>query len=169
MKLQQIDKARYRKHFNVVIVAFIASFMVLAVLLGQLFISLFSSPEADNFWFNFSGVGVAFIIVLSLVNHFKNHIFMSEVLYVWELKKQINYIHRKLAKVKKIAFDQQDVNALIILSFYYQACSQLYHLDDNTITVSSLNIEKQKLEELINKYNLTINVDLYEQALIQAI
>ncbi|MDG1733299.1 MAG: DUF3087 family protein [Thalassotalea sp.] len=169
MKLQKIDKVRYRKHFNVVMVAFIASFLILAVLLGQLFISLFSAPGADNFWFNLSGVAVAFLIVLTLVNRFKNHLFMTEVLYVWEMKKQINYIHRKLAKVKKLAFDEKNVDAIIILTFYYQACGQLYHLDDNTITVSSLNAEKQKLEDLIAKYNLTINIDLYEQALIKSI
>lgn len=166
MQLENIDKTRYRKHLNMTIIGFIVSFLVLAVVLGQALIMLFSSPDNDNFWFNFSGVGIAFVLILSIINLFKAHPFFTEVLYVWNLKQQINYIFRKLKKVKHAAYEQDNVEAMTILLFYYEACYQLYNLDDNTITLSSLVKEKNALESFIDERNLTIVVSHYQQSLI---
>ncbi|MEW6996945.1 DUF3087 family protein [Colwelliaceae bacterium BS250] len=166
MKLENIDKKTYRKHLNKIIVGFIITFMVLAVLFGQLFILIFAGNVDNNFWFNFSGVVLALIFTLTIINHFKHHKFMSEVYYVWKMKQQINYIYRKLKVVKKQALQESDISALIILSFYYKACRQLYTLDDNTITLSSLNRDEQELIAHLNSHNLTIDVNDYQQQLL---
>ncbi|KGJ99690.1 DUF3087 family protein [Thalassotalea sp. ND16A] len=168
MNLLNIDKQRYRQHLNKVIVGFIASFLLLALVFGQLLISIFAEPGGDNFWLNLSGVAIAFIIVASVINHFKHHPFMTEILYVWQLKQQINYIYRKLKPIEAQAFTQSNINALICLSFYYQACRQLYLLDDNTITLSSLTTAENKLKLFIDDHNLTIDSKDYQQQLLTA-
>jgi hypothetical protein len=43
--------------------------------------------------------------------------------------------------------------------FYYKACIQLYTLDDNTITLSSLNLKAAELDTQIESQNLTISTD----------
>lgn len=169
MKLKNIDKAIYRKHLNKVIVGFIITFLILAVLFGQLFIAIFAGQAENNFWFNFSGVVLALIFSLTIINHLKHHKFMTEVYYVWKMKQQINYIYRKLAVIKTQALQQSDVSALIILSFYYKACRQLYTLDDNTITLSSLDRDEQVLMVHLNNHNLTVDVNDYQQQLLSNI
>ena len=166
MKLIDIEKNVYRKNLNRVIVCFIASFALLAVLFGQLFIQVLATPSGDNFWFNFSGVVLALVICLSLVNKFKHHPFMTEIYYVWQLKQQINFIYRKLTKIKSSAFNDVDIEALTILDFYYKACEKLYLLDDNTITLSSLKKEQKELEQLLRSYNLSVENHQYQQSLL---
>ena len=43
MKLIEINKERYRKHLNIVIVAFISSLLILSLTFGTILINLFSS------------------------------------------------------------------------------------------------------------------------------
>ncbi len=169
MQLISIDKLRYRQHLNIVIGVFIGSFLILAVGFGTLFITLFGASDADNFWLNVAGVGLAFVLLLATINAIKNNPFMAEVYYVWQLKHQINLIYRKLKKIKKLAFTDKNINAIIILSFYYQACQQLYNLDDNTITMATLTTEHNHLQDFINSHNLTIVVENYHQQLLKTI
>lgn len=166
MQLRSVDKVRYRKRLNQVIIGFIISFLIIGVGIGQLLIKLFSHPGADNFWFNLSGVVFGLAIVFAVLNHFKNHKYMTEILYVWQLKQQINYIYRKLNTIKAAAFEHANVDALIILEFYYQACHQLYTLDDNTITLSSLLQEQNRHKQFILERNLRIDADQYQQSLL---
>lgn len=167
MQIQSIDKAIYRSRLNKVLFAFIVSFLVLALVFGQSLILLLSEPGQDNFWLNLSGVILALIVSLSVITQCKNKAFMHEVYYVWQLKQQINFIYRKLKKVKQFAFDDKDINALIILKFYYKACYQLYTLDDNTITLSSLNKEQQLLSNFLDDHNLNICESNYSEQLIK--
>ena len=48
MQLIDIDKVRYRKHLNIVIVAFISSLLVLSLLFGTVLISLFANVGDVN-------------------------------------------------------------------------------------------------------------------------
>ena len=83
---------------------------------------------------------------------------MHEVIYVWDLKQVLNLIHRRNKKLE-LAVEQNDVTAMQIMYFYYKACHQLYTLDDNTITLSSLNQKINKLDTQIESLNLTITAD----------
>ncbi|QBY02884.1 DUF3087 domain-containing protein [Thalassotalea sp. HSM 43] len=169
MQLQQINKSRYRAHLNKVIIAFIISFALLALGIGQALIVLISAPGADNFWLNVFGVALALMICLSVINQLKHHQFMHEVYYVWRLKQQINLIYRKLKAIKALAFDDNNTDAMIILTFYYQACRQLYELDDNTITLDSLNREQDKLAQHLQSLSLELNASQYDTSLLNIV
>jgi Protein of unknown function (DUF3087). len=167
MKLQDIDKKRYRKHLNMVIVALIISLMTLALSFGQLFIALLSSADGDNFIFNLSGVALAGAICLGVLHRLRHHEFMREVFYVWQLKQSLNKIYRKLRKIEA-ARDDGNVDAYIILNFYYAASSQLFKLDDNTITMDSLQAEINKLAALLESNDVKVSLDDYNSALLAA-
>ncbi len=170
MKLKEIDKPRYRKHLNIVIAILIVSLMALALLFGQAFIVLFSEAGSDNFKFNLAGVVVAGLICLKGLHGFKDHDFMIEVYYVWQLKQSLNKIFRKLRKIEEARDSGEDlkrhVTALTILNYYYAASEQLFKLDDNTITLDSFRLADQALQEKISATNLEIKVSDYDPGLL---
>lgn len=166
MKLENINKQRYRKHLNIVIVIGIVSLAALSLAISQSAIYFFTDREGTHFWLNLMGVVIATAIIGFTISRYKEHDFMTEVYYVWRLKQQINYIHRK-HQVLEQAIKEDNVTAMTAMAFYFEACRQLYDLDDNTITLSALNKKANELEEKINSLNLNINVANHHQDNLQ--
>ncbi|MFT7009568.1 MAG: hypothetical protein ACJAXJ_004118 [Colwellia sp.] len=165
MQLMNIDKARYRKHLNIVIVGFIATLLVLALIFGQLLILSFGQEQVNNFRYNLLGVALSLFACMAALHTLKTSDFFKEIYYVWQVKQIQNLIYRKVKKVKKAAKDLEQ-NALIILSFYYQSQKQVYQLDDNTLTIAKVNKEIADLQEIITDNNLTISAEQFEKKLI---
>ena len=100
MKLIQIDKARYRKHLNQVIIACVIALAVGSLAISQTLIALFPDPSGSHFHWNLLGVVVCSLLVGFVLNKYRNHDYMTEIVYVWELKKALNKITRKMPKLK---------------------------------------------------------------------
>ena len=188
MKLKDIDKAVYRKHLNIIIVGFIASLLTLALVYGQALIMLFADSaqllanpanvitgelvnEAtgteSNFSYNFMGVLLALLTCVFALHRLRFSAFFSEVYYVCQVKQQQNLIYRKLKKIKVAAeADDVNVNALIILNFYYASLKQVYLLDDNTLTMSKLNTDINELNSQLENLNLTLSTDQFEPSML---
>lgn len=188
MKLKDIDKAVYRKHLNIIIVGFIASLLTLALVYGQALIMLFAdstqllanpanvttgelvneaSGTESNFRYNFMGVLLALLTCVFALHRLRFSAFFSEVYYVWQVKQQQNLIYRKLKKIKAAAeADDVNVNALIILNFYYVSLKQVYLLDDNTLTMSKLNTDINELNTQLENLNLTLSTDQFEPSML---
>lgn len=166
MKLESIDKQTYRKHLNIIIFISIISFAGLSLGISQAAIYFFTDREGTHFWLNVMGVVFGMIIVGSLLNKYKEHPFLAEAYYVWRLKQQINFIYRKQKKIEA-AIEDDNVDAMLIMTFYYKACEQLYNLDDNTITISALNKKSNELKEKLEGLRIEINVEDYKQELLQ--
>ncbi len=169
MKLIEINKATYRKNLNQVIIGFIIAFLVLALGFGAGLISIFSTVvetgEGDNFRYNLLGVILALVICVAILNTLKTKVFFHEIFYVWQLKQIHNRVYRKLKKIKT-ASEQGDVNALIILNYYYQSQKQVILLDDNTLVISKLNQNINTLNELISDKQLVLSTDQFEESMI---
>lgn len=186
MQLIDIDKARYRKHLNIIIVGFISSLLVMSLLFGSILISLFSNViEANeliqaandaitdgvkaelesNFKYNLLGVILALLGNAAILHSIKNSDFLREVYYVWQVKQLQNLVYRKLKKIKLSAKEGEE-NALIILSFYYQSQMQVYQLDDNTITLSTIEKHLAQVNDQIAASGLTINAAQFEKSLL---
>ena len=166
MKLQNINQSRYQKHLKVVIAAIIISLAVLGVSFGQILISLLSDGNGSNFYFNLAGVILAAALCLKAVHSIRHHEFMTEVYYVWQIKQSLNAIYRKLKKIKQ-ASDEDNINAFIVLNFYYAGSEQLLTLDNNTITLDSLKEDRAQLQSLIEAKNLKIQADDYTSELLK--
>ena len=80
MRLREIDKTRYRKHLRVVFAGIAVSLMIIAVGSSTLFIYLFSNPEVSHFSHNLAGVAVAAVIVVIVLNKFRQHPYMFEAI-----------------------------------------------------------------------------------------
>lgn len=186
MKLIDIEKPVYRKHLNIIIVSFVASLLILALVFGQGLIMLFAdsvsvTPEPaaivaaeiasevaapkNNFRYNFFGVFLALLICGFALHRLRTNAFFTEVYYVWQVKQLQNTIYRKLKKIKAAAAND-DVNALVILSFYYASLKQVYLLDDNTLTMSKLNSDISELNTRIAEKNLTLSSDQFDKSML---
>lgn len=167
MKLHPIDKTRYRKHLNRVIVAVIITLVVVSLATSTTLISFFGADDGGNFRFNLAGVATAATVVFLLLRVVRYEPYLYEVMYVWQLKKSINPINRYLRKVVAGA-EEGDVNAMQVLNYCYLASQQLYTLDDNTINMEELEASIAALNEQAEQAGVVLDVDIYNAELLTA-
>jgi hypothetical protein len=165
MKLRQIDKSRYRKHYKIVFVAIVIELIAVSLVSSALLISWLSSPDESHFILNIVGVVVAALLVLYALYRFRDHPFMDEVVYVWNLKKQLNLIYRKQHKIEPLIEDN-NADAMVVMNYMYQGSRQLYELDDNTITLSDLAIKSRDLNTKLEEKELKLTTDDYYSGLL---
>jgi hypothetical protein len=166
MQLIKIDKARYRRHLNRVIFGCIAALAIGSLAISQTLIALFPDPSGSHFHWNLLGVVISTATVGWLLNKYRTHPFMTEVVYVWQLKQALNSITRKMAKLKT-AGQQGNVDALLALQYSYAGSRLLWHLDDNSIVMEELALAQLELDSLAAKYNLTLDVDEYDEQILK--
>lgn len=166
MKLIQIDKARYRKHLNHVIIACVIALAVGSLVISQTLIALFPDPSGSHFHWNLLGVVVCSLLVGFVLNKYRNHDYMTEIVYVWELKKALNKITRKMPKLKA-AGREGNADALLAIHYSYAGSRLLWQLDDNTITMDELAIKQAELDSVAEKYNLSLDAERYDEAILK--
>ncbi|ABV86005.1 DUF3087 domain-containing protein [Shewanella pealeana] len=174
MQLMDVDKQTYRKNTNLVIMGFVASLAILALIFGAILIHFFGAPASvsgestGNFHLNLIGVILALMTCGGVLNTQKHKPFMREVYYVWRLKQLHNQIYRKLAKIK-LAADNEELNAFIILSFYFASLKQVYTLDNNTLTISTVEKDLAQLNDKIAALGLTASAEQFEPKMLDEI
>ena len=165
MQLIEIDKTKYRKRLRIVFAAIAAALAIIALGSSTLIIHFFSTPDVDHFWHNLAGVALAAIVVAFTLNKLRNHPFMLEVAYVWDLKQQLNRIHRKQKKIEA-RIDENNHDAMIIMNYMYKGSKQLYELDDNTITMGTLNSKIRTLDKRMEDSGIDTSTDSYEPGML---
>ena len=165
MKLRPIDKNRYRKHYRIVFAAIVIELTAISLVCSALLISWLSTPDESHFTLNLAGLVIAVMMVAYTVYRFRDHPFMDEVVYVWNLKKQLNLIYRKQHKIEPLIEDN-NADAMLIMNYMYQGSKQLYELDDNTITLDDLAIKARHLNTKLEENGLKLNTDDYYSGLL---
>ena len=165
MRLRPVDKNRYSKHYKMVFGAIVLALIVISLSTSALLIRVFSAPEASNFLLNLAGVVVAALLVSYGLYWFRHHPFMDEVVYVWNLKQQLNRIYRKQRRIEPL-IDEQNLDAMVIMNYFYQGSKQLYELDDNTITLDNLAIKFNHLNDRLEQTGLKLTTDEYEPGML---
>ena len=168
MKLIEIDKPRYRAHLNRVIIACIVVLTLGSLGIAQALIALLPSESGSHFHWYLLGVIATSLFIGSQLIKYKNYEYMYEIAYVWDLKQALNKITRKMSKVKQ-GVARGDVNAMQALNFFYAGSRQLWMLDDNNITQDELVIWQAELDSKAGEYNLTLDVNLYDELTLSAI
>lgn len=179
MNLKPIDKPLYRKRLNLVIVAFILSFGFFAVSFGQILIHFFgdiaitsvaieTGEQPNNFKLNLLGVMLGLLIASFILSRLRHTDFFYEIYYVWQLKQLHNRIYRKLTKIKALA-KLNNVDAYIVLAFYYQSLKVVYELDDNTLVISKVNSDILTLEQSIKEADLKVELQQFSEALLASV
>ena len=166
MQLIEINKARYRRHLNRLIAACVVGLAIGSLAISQTLIALFPDESDSHFHWNLLGVIITGVTIAWALNKYRTHDFMTEVVYVWELKQALNKLNRKMPKLKAAA-REGNVNALSAIQFSYAGSRLLWQLDDNTIIMDELAMQQAELDSLAAKYNLTINAADYDEAILK--
>lgn len=166
MQLHQIDKLRYRSHLNVIIVCSIATFAAAGVGLSTLLIALVGNPPGENFMLNLLGVGTAGLIAFLVLKKLKHTDYFREVSYVWDLKYELNLIHRKFTKIQKAAASL-DHSAIICLMFHYEGSRQLWLLDDNVLNLQELELEQLQFDSKVRHAGIEASAAQYRRELLE--
>ncbi|TNC06282.1 DUF3087 domain-containing protein [Vibrio diabolicus] len=168
MEIKKINKDIYKKKVNLVIGGFVALLAISSLAFSTLLIVLFGNTEVvpeqstGNFHWNLIGVVLAVATSLSLLNQIKTRPYMEEVLYVWKLKQLHNKIFRKLKSIKAASND--DVKALTTLKFYYTTQQQVFELDNNTLTMNSVNKELEAIEQIEAAQSLDLDITSFKES-----
>lgn len=162
MQLIQIDKVRYRKHLNIVIMICIVLLISGCLGISQTLIQLYPDPSGSHFHWNLTGVIITSIMIGIGLVKIRHHAFMTEVVYVWDLKQALNRVTRSMKKVKAAA-ELGNYDALLALQFNYAGSRLLWELDDNTIIMDELAVEQAKLDALLTQYNISVDVADYSR------
>ncbi|MCS0435489.1 DUF3087 domain-containing protein [Vibrio diabolicus] len=169
MEIKKINKDIYKKKVKLVIGGFVALLAISSLAFSTLLIVLFGNTEVvpeqsmGNFHWNLIGVLLAVATSLSLLNQIKTRPYMEEVLYVWKLKQLHNKIFRKLKSIKAAA-SNDDVKALTTLKFYYTTQQQVFELDNNTLTMSSVNKELEAIEQIEAEQSLDLDITSFKES-----
>ncbi|WP_428036877.1 DUF3087 family protein [Amphritea sp.] len=165
MQLKQINKERYAKHYKQIMIGAVVVVAAVALTLSTVLIQLIGNPEGSNFWLNLTGVITGGVVVLSLLRHYRDHEYMYEVVYVWDLKQLLNKIYRKQKKIMA-AVEEGDRDAMVIMNWSYSGSEQLYNLDNNTITMEDLLRSKKTLEQTIERSGFTVTTDDFQPTML---
>jgi len=166
MQLIEINKARYRRHLNRVIVGCVAGLALGSLTISQTLIAVFPDESGRHFHWNLLGVVITSITIAWLLNKYRTHDFMSEVVYVWELKQALNKINRKMPKLKASG-RKGNANALLAMHYSYAGSRLLWQLDDNTIIMDELAIAQAGLDSLAVQYNVRLHADDYDEGILR--
>lgn len=165
MQLKTIDKTRYRQRLNRTTIASVLALIIVSLSSSTLLIALLSDGSGSNFWLNFSGVVIGCLIVGFTLKRFKQHPYLTEVAYIWDLKHELNLIQRKMKAIEAAAA-QNKPEALLILLYSYQASRLVWQLDDNTLMMSELALAQNKLQQQIDAAGLTLDANDYQRDLL---
>lgn len=166
MKLQQVDKAIYKKHVNILMMITVVVLLATSLSVSNILIALFGSGvDGDHFWLNLIGVAVGILVISVVYKVVLAKPFMAEVNYVRNLKKEMNRIYRH-SKILQEKIEVDDENALIIAFFNLKASKQVYELDNNTLTMDELNERIRLLDEQIERLGLDISAEDYQPELL---
>ncbi len=165
MQLKEINHNLYRKRLKIVFTGIVLTLTFFSLSLSTLFIAQFSTPDENHFYHNLAGLFAAVFIVIYILTKIRHHPYLHEVVYVWDLKQQLNRISRKEKKLKE-AVEKNNITAMTIMLFFYQGSKQLYELDENTLTMDSLISDLIAHEARMKKANLSTRDYSYYPALL---
>lgn len=166
MDLADIDKSTYRQRFRIVFGAIVVVLAIVSLGTSTLLIAIFGTPGESHFWLNLAGVVVGAAVVALTLIRLRQHPYMHEVVYVWDLKQQLNQIYRKQRKIEPLV-EENDPDAIAIMYFFYAGSRQLYELDDNTITMDDITLKLRALERRIEDLGITVTPDSYRKAMLE--
>jgi hypothetical protein len=166
MHLEDIDKSRYRQRFRIVFVAIVAVLTIVALGTSTLLIALFGTPGESHFWLNLAGVVVGAAVVALTLIKLREHPYLREVVYVWDLKQQLNRIYRKQRQIEPLV-EKNDPDAIATMYFFYRGSQQLYELDDNTITMDTIGLQLRALERRIEELGINITTDSFRESMLE--
>jgi hypothetical protein len=167
VELRKIDKATYKKRLNQVQGGAVVALFALSLSLSELYRALWADGES-SFWLNAAGVVTAALLVAGVFRFIKAKPWMSDIVYTWELKKELNRIYRHTKYVEAGLAEQRE-EAFKVHYFSLHGSRHLYQIEDNTLTLPELNEKIDELDQQLEAAGLSVSITDYEPWLLEAL
>ena len=164
MKLENIDKARFKKRLNRFQAALVAGLLVLSLALSQIYTGLWGSGDSNTL-LNLAAVGTSLFVLAGIMNLIKDKPWMYEIRYMRQLKAELNRIYRASRKLEQ-ALEEDNPDAIVVKYFQLHGSRHLYQLEDNTLTLEELNRQIADLDERIKQRGMQVSAEDYAPAML---
>ena len=137
-EIQPLDPERYREQTRGSTLIIVAILALSCIILATLSITLFGTPDGNNFRWNLGGVLAGLLLTIAVVRFYCwQQPWMAPAVYGFRLKRNLmkvtNIMHQVEAGVAA-----NDPTAMRVLRFYHLGVTQMYRLDGNSSALSDM-------------------------------
>ena len=155
-RLQEINPQDFRRQTRNASIRIMLVFAASAMLLSAGLVSWLGAAGDSNFKWNLTGVILGLLFTSALVaGLFHKQQWMAASVYGWRLKRCLMRITNQMHHLKK-AVEQEDTQAMQILSFYHLALYHMHQLDGNASAASELVHEMNTHRDAMTKLQLPL-------------
>ncbi|HBX57582.1 DUF3087 family protein [Pseudomonas sp. UBA2684] len=168
-EIEACNAENYRKQTRRITLVIAAIFVVLALLLSSLAVTLFGAAGGDNFRWNLAGVLLALVLTIALVR-FKlwSLPWMAPAVYGWRLKRSLMRVTNVMHHVKA-GVAAGDPTAMKLLRFYHLGVTQMYQLDGNSSDLSQMLREIDQHQASMQAQGLEVSQPRLDPAWLAAV
>lgn len=165
MELRSVNKALYRQRLNRLQGSMVVALFVLGLGFSSLYRWLWANGESSTL-LNGAAVLTAVALVSGVLLKIRHRPWMEDVLYVWNLKQELNRIYRHSARLEKALADQWP-EAFCIQYFSLHGSRHLYLIEDNTLTLPELDEKIARFDERLRQQGLSIEARDYDPEMLK--
>lgn len=168
-EIEACNAENYRQQTRRITLVIAAIFVVLALLLSSLAVTLFGAAGGDNFRWNLAGVLLALVLTIALVR-FKlwSLPWMAPAVYGWRLKRSLMRVTNVMHHVKA-GVAAGDPTAMKLLRFYHLGVTQMYQLDGNSSDLSQMLREIDQHQASMQAQGLEVDQPRLDPAWLAAV
>lgn len=126
-RFEHHDPETYRRKARMISVAMAAQLVIFGLLFSQLLTRTFGS----SLWLNALGVLLGLLATSLVFVVLRDRPWMTEIRYVWQLKHHLSQVSGYLPALRR-GLEEDNDNALGVLSFYHRGMHQLAELNGRT-------------------------------------
>ncbi|MHB0764852.1 DUF3087 domain-containing protein [Stutzerimonas sp. NM35] len=161
------DVYRQQTRRSTLVVA--VTFVVLAMGLSTVAVTVFGQPGGDNLRLNIAGVVAGLLLTIALVRLvYWPQPWMASAVYGWRLKRSLMNVTNVMHHVKT-GVVIGDESAIKLLRFYHLGLTQMHQLDANSSSLLDVKAEIERHRESMQAQGLDPDQPRLEPAWIEAV
>lgn len=167
-QIEEIDPKFYQSQTRKATMIVMAIFIVIGLILANLFPMWFGEYFESQLMLNFAGAFTGLMITAFLVKHFfSDKPWMREAMYGWRLKRSLMHITNRQRHILE-AVEEGDEMAMKILRFYHLGLEHMHKLEANSTSLVDMIVEKRNLEKKMTELGLDLNQTKFDAKWVEA-
>jgi len=166
-KIEEVDPKYYRSQTRNATLIVMAIFIVIGLILANLFPMWLGAYFESTLMLNFVGAFVGLMITAFITKwFFADKAWMHEAMYGWRLKRSLMHVTNRQRHILE-AVEKGDQQAMKILRFYHLGLEQMHQLEDNSTSLLDIVVEKRELEKKMNALGMDLNQVTFDETWIE--
>ena len=166
-QIEEIDPKFYQRQTRKATIIVMALFMVIGLVLANLFPLWFGAYFESTLMLNFIGAFVGLMVTAFITKwFFANKPWMHEAMYGWRLKRSLMHVTNRQRPILE-AVAQGDQQAMKVLRFYHLGLTQMHKLEANSTSLVDMVVEKRDLETKMTALGMDLNQIYFDEAWVE--